>query len=107
MELDDVLKKVEARGGPTGTWNVDLEKRKATWGPFTLTCFKLRGGGFSPRHYWRSDSIHPDKERDWATVKHGETGDPIPSVRSYWFAWQAFYPRTELYKAPNDAREPQ
>jgi len=42
-----------------------------------------------------------DKEKEWATVTQSATGVPIPSVRSFWFAWQAFYPRTELYKAPN------
>jgi len=38
-----------------------------------------------------------DKERDWVAVTNRATGDPIPSVRSYWFAWQAFYPDTVLY----------
>jgi hypothetical protein len=26
-----------------------------------------------------------------------DSGAPIPSVRVYWFAWQAFHPRTELF----------
>jgi len=43
-------------------------------------------------------TIAYDKERQWADVKHTETNAPIPSVRSYWFAWQAFYPETKLYK---------
>ncbi len=44
-----------------------------------------------------------DKEKEWATVTDSATGVPVPSVRSFWFAWQAFYPRTELYSAPNEA----
>ena len=26
------------------------------------------------------------------------TGDPIPSVVVFWFAWQAFYPDTALWE---------
>jgi hypothetical protein len=26
------------------------------------------------------------------------TGEPIPYVQAYWFAWQAFYPQTSLWK---------
>jgi hypothetical protein len=25
------------------------------------------------------------------------SGDPIPSVAAFWFAWQAFYPETEIW----------
>jgi len=27
-------------------------------------------------------------------------GEEIPSTISYWFAWQAFHPDTEVYTAP-------
>lgn len=30
-------------------------------------------------------------------VRHLPTGRPIPSVRAYWFAWQAFYPGTTIW----------
>jgi Protein of unknown function (DUF3179) len=30
-------------------------------------------------------------------VVHAETGEPLPYTMAYWFAWQAFYPETELY----------
>ncbi len=32
-----------------------------------------------------------------AEVKDGTSGNMVPNVRVYWFAWQAFYPGTELY----------
>lgn len=34
-----------------------------------------------------------------AEVTKAGSGEPIPHVRLYWFAWQAFYPETELYGA--------
>jgi hypothetical protein len=30
-------------------------------------------------------------------VRQMATGQPIPSVLAYWFAWQAFYPNTEIW----------
>ena len=32
-----------------------------------------------------------------AEVKERTSGTAVPNVRVYWFAWQAFYPQTELY----------
>lgn len=28
------------------------------------------------------------------------TGETLPTTRAYWFAWQAFYPETALWRAP-------
>lgn len=42
-------------------------------------------------------SVIYDPETQFASVTNRETGEPIPSVRSYWFAWQAFYPETEVW----------
>jgi len=36
-ELNDVLTKVEKRGGPAAPWTVDLARRKATPGPIELS----------------------------------------------------------------------
>lgn len=69
MELDYVLNKVEERGGPTALWDIDLAKRKATWGPFTVNFWELKGGSFSPHSYRRSDPIHPDWHRDRPLVE--------------------------------------
>lgn len=43
-----------------------------------------------------------DEDRDWVVVTDRATGKVIPNVRSYWFAWQAFYPRTELFALPSN-----
>ena len=45
--------------------------------------------------------IKYDPKNRRAVVEHGETGEIIPSVLSYWFAWQAFYPLTKLSVAKN------
>ncbi len=31
-------------------------------------------------------------------VTRADTGEPVPHTYAYWFAWQAFYPRTELWE---------
>ena len=42
-------------------------------------------------------SITYDAETKLASVTNLETHEPVPSVRSYWFAWQAFYPDTTVW----------
>ena len=42
-------------------------------------------------------SISYDAKAQRVEVTERGTGKAIPSVRAFWFAWQAFYPRTELY----------
>jgi len=39
-----------------------------------------------------------DPESQQVTVENSVTGGRIPSVKVYWFAWQAFYPDTDLFK---------
>lgn len=39
-----------------------------------------------------------DPTAQWTEVRHAETGEILPSVRAYWFAWQAFYPDTGLWQ---------
>ncbi len=45
-------------------------------------------------------TIEYDPKKKKAVVTHADTAEVIPSVFSYWFAWQAFYPRTKLSMAP-------
>jgi hypothetical protein len=33
-----------------------------------------------------------------AEIINKQTGAPIPFTMAYWFAWQAFYPKTELFR---------
>jgi hypothetical protein len=42
-------------------------------------------------------TFHPDSQL--AEVRRAGTGELVPSVKVYWFAWQAFYPQTRLWKA--------
>jgi hypothetical protein len=44
--------------------------------------------------------VNYDPERDLVRVTDGESGDPLPATRAYWFAWQAFYPETALWRKP-------
>lgn len=39
-----------------------------------------------------------DPASQLAEVRRAESGEVLPSVKVYWFAWQAFYPKTELWK---------
>lgn len=41
--------------------------------------------------------IQYDGKAKHATVRKASSGELIPAVTVYWFAWQAFYPRTQLY----------
>jgi len=34
------------------------------------------------------------------TIRRRDTGELLPYVKAYWFAWQAFYPATELWEHP-------
>jgi hypothetical protein len=63
IELYELLLRVEARGGPTGAWTIDLEKGVARLGPMEVSFYKLANGGFSPGYYRRSDGP-PDWNRD-------------------------------------------
>jgi hypothetical protein len=42
-------------------------------------------------------SFHPASQL--AEVRRAGSGEVVPSVKVYWFAWQAFYPHTRLWKA--------
>lgn len=33
------------------------------------------------------------------------TGESLPVVKAYWFAWQAFYPETRLWSGPEPRRK--
>jgi hypothetical protein len=63
IELDAMLKRVEARGGPRAPWKVDLERGTATLESVQVTFYTLRNGGFSPQSYRRLDG-HADLEQD-------------------------------------------
>jgi hypothetical protein len=39
-----------------------------------------------------------DAASESVRVRDGATGEPLPSVKAYWFAWQAFYPKTDVWQ---------
>lgn len=41
--------------------------------------------------------LRRNDDSDFVNVDDASSGKDIPSVRAYWFAWQAFYPETLLY----------
>ena len=41
--------------------------------------------------------ITHDTESRRTRIVNAQSGEPIPSVNVYWFAWQAFYPDTDLF----------
>lgn len=43
--------------------------------------------------------IRYDADAQTAEVEHAANGEELPHVFSYWFAWQAFYPETTVWKA--------
>jgi hypothetical protein len=63
IELDALLSKVKARGGPAAPWQVDIDACEATLGSLTVGFYRLPNGGFSPSTYRRSDR-EPDMEMD-------------------------------------------
>lgn len=67
--LEDLLRRVDARGGPAAPWAVDLERCRATLGPLQVTFYKLRDGGFAPQSYRRSDELGTDLQRDWPLIE--------------------------------------
>lgn len=46
--------------------------------------------------------IHHDAEEGTVRAETVPEGKRIPTTRVYWFAWQAFYPETALWRAPGE-----
>ena len=69
INLDDILRRVEARGGPQLPWAVSLPECEATLGRIHVSFYKLQNGGFSLSVYSRRDGVHPDVQRDWALIE--------------------------------------
>jgi hypothetical protein len=68
IRLDDILARVEARGGPRVPWAVDRGRQVATLGPMEVSYYKLASGSFSLANYRRKDS-DPDVQRDWEAIE--------------------------------------
>lgn len=68
IRLDDMLARVEARGGPRVPWAVDRGRQVATLGPMEVSYYKLASGSFSLANYRRKDA-DPDVQRDWEAIE--------------------------------------
>src|ERR1700730_3453006 len=68
IRLDELLARVEERGGPRVTWLVDRGRQIATLGPMTVSYYKLESGSFSLANYRRKDA-DPDVQRDWEAIE--------------------------------------
>lgn len=66
--LDELLARVEARGGPRVPWSVDRGRQIATLGPMEVSYYKLASGSFSLANYRRKDG-DPDVRRDWEAIE--------------------------------------
>lgn len=66
--LAGLLRRVDARGGVTVPWQVNLKEHKATIGPMIVSFYKLSSGSFSLAHYRRRDR-EPDSHRDQALIE--------------------------------------
>jgi hypothetical protein len=68
VDLDGLIKRVAARGGPSAPWDVRLASRQASLGPVVVSFYPLVNGGFSPASYTRRDRT-PDLQRDWTLIE--------------------------------------
>ncbi|MGA2492774.1 MAG: hypothetical protein ABSF67_07450 [Roseiarcus sp.] len=66
--LAAMLKRVEARGGASNPWTIDLQKCTATFGHFEVGFYKLQSGGFSLSTCRRRDEL-PDLARDMPDIE--------------------------------------
>ena len=66
--LEDLLERVEKRGGARIPWTVSIPEGKARLGPVEVGFYKLLSGGFSVSTYRRKDT-DPDVQRDWPLIE--------------------------------------
>lgn len=59
---------------------------------------KLDQSSFTDQFEGRTLNINWHKKDKTATIKDTE-GNELPTVLAYWFAWYAFFPETEIFKA--------
>jgi len=85
IDLDALIRRVRARGGPSTPWQIDLPRREATLGPITVSFYALANGSFSPSSYSRADR-EPDLGRDWALIEDAAVcfADAVSSAGRGW-----------------------
>ncbi|MFQ5597476.1 MAG: DUF3179 domain-containing protein [Nitrospiria bacterium] len=83
---------------PPKTWVLGIERNGRTMAyPFP----ELAVGPPSFTHRIGSEEIRIAYEASTRTVRvRDQKGNELPTVVSYWFAWAAFHPETDLFKHP-------
>jgi len=61
--LAQVIREVEARGGPANPWSVDIERGRATFGHAEVSFHRLANGNFNVSTYRRFDRTPSDIDR--------------------------------------------
>jgi hypothetical protein len=69
INVDDILRRVENRGGPQMIWDVSIPEAEATIGRIHVSFYKLQNGGFSLSVYSRRDGVAPNVQRDWSLIE--------------------------------------
>jgi hypothetical protein len=94
VDFDNMLKRVERRGGPVNPWKVDAYFSRASIGACEVNYHKLANGGFSISSYRRTDR-HPDVEKDMPMIEDAayciareyerfhEQGEALKSTAAY------------------------
>jgi transcriptional regulator with XRE-family HTH domain len=68
IRFEEMLKRVELRGGPVHPWTIDFYSSTAKFSSSEITFYELANGGFSIGSYWRSDRA-PDLTIDMPLVE--------------------------------------
>jgi len=68
IRFEEMLQRVELRGGPVHPWKIDFYNSTAKFSSSEITFYKLANGGFSIGSYWRSDRA-PDLTIDMPLVE--------------------------------------
>jgi len=84
-ELERILARVAARGGPTRRWRVNLGRRRAAGESLIVTFNALAGGGFVPASYRRLDGPL-DRDRDWPLIEEAVAAfaDAVAAAGANW-----------------------
>ena len=75
--------------------------------PLALPLDELPAGkAFTVEHAGSTLTLRYEPEA-FRLVVHDATGQPVPTVQSFWFAWQSFYPDTVLWEGGGRTTGPQ
>ncbi len=79
-------------------WVVGVEV-KGTYKAYAFSELEKAGGFVTDRVNGQKIYVRHKRRARSASVTDAE-GNPMPSVRAFWFAWYAFHPDTQVYSVP-------